>query len=404
MDEKPKIRQIEALPVDTPQGRIVVLRDPFGFSPAMLQVSQHAFYIISLLDGTRDIRDVQAIFMRQFGQLVSSDDIEGLVEQLDSCHFLDNERFAELREEIVSQFLESPTRAASHAGTAYPGGKADLAKELDGLFDGKAAEPRGTADTARGLVVPHIDLGRGGECYASGYAELASKSQADVYVVLGTAHCSMNKPYSLTIKDFETPLGIVPTEREFGEELLAKCPWLAEDEFEHRAEHSVEFQALFLQYLFGGRRDFRIVPVLCGAFHREGPDIAEPGRNPHVAEFVSALTEAVSKRASSVCIIAGADLSHVGRRFGDELPLNDQFLRYLEERDLATLDFVLKGDAEGFYRDVVRDGDKRKICGLPNIYTMLAVLGQGAGSLVKYMQALDNETDSVVTFASVLIE
>jgi AmmeMemoRadiSam system protein B len=408
MNEKPKVRQIEAIPVDTPKGRVVVLRDPFGFSPAILQMSQEAFFVITLLNGTRNIRDIQAIFMRQFGQLVNSEMIEELIEQLDSCHFLDNERFATLKDETIENFLNSAIRPPYHSGTAYPDRKQDLEQALTAMFrDGDAEREINWGkgeNSVRGFIVPHIDFERGGPCYGLGYAELAENSQAETYIVLGTAHCDMKKPFSLTLKDFETPLGTLANDRELSDLLLRRCPWLTQDEFSHRSEHSIEFQTVFLQYLFGRRRQISIVPVLCASFRDQDGVHSPPLENPDISAFIDILKEAIGKRGESVCIIAGADLSHVGQRFGDQLEMNEQLLKHIEERDLETLEQVCKVNAEGFFRHVTEDGDRRKICGLPNIYTMLSVLSEGTGKIIKYMQAVDEETNSVVTFASAIIE
>jgi len=407
MDEKPKVRQIDAIPVDTEQGRVIVLRDPYGFSPAELHVSQEAFFLVTLFNGERDLQDIQAEVMRQYGQLIYTEKIEELVLHLDSCHFLDNESFARLRRETIDGFITSPARPAFHAGQAYPGSEPALISEIERIFS--TGETGGRIDwgngenTIRGLVVPHIDFPRGEQAYALGYAELARNSQAETYIVLGTAHSGMSKPFCLTLKDFETPLGTLANDREFSEELLAACPWLGENEFAHRSEHSIEFQALFLQYLFGRRRIVKIVPVLCGAFHRDGKATA-PGENEEVKAFVGALKESFSKRGDSVCIIAGADLAHVGPRFGDPQAVNQKQLDYIEELDLKTLGFVQNVDPEGFYKDVTGDGDKRKICGLPNIYAMLFALGGGKGRLIKYVQGVEEQTGSVVTFSSVVIE
>ena len=408
MDEKPKVRQIEAIPVDTPKGRVILLRDPFGFSSAILQMSQEAFFVVTLLNGTRDIRDIQAIFMRQFGQLVHSEMIEELIEQLDSCHFLDNDRFTTLKNETIESFLSSATRPASHAGTAYPDNEKELRQSLAVMFrDGDTEREINWSkddNSIRGFIVPHIDFERGGPCYGLGYAELAENSQAETYIVLGTAHCDMKKPFCLTLKDFESPLGTLANDRELGGELLKRCPWLTEDEFMHRSEHSIEFQAVFLQYLFGGKRDISIVPVLCASYRGEDGLYKPPLENSEIKTFIDTLKESIGKRGESVCIIAGADLSHVGQRFGDQLEMNEQLLKHIEERDLETLEQVCKVNAEGFFRHVTEDGDRRKICGLPNIYTLLSVLGGGSGRIVKYMQGVDEEMDSVVTFASALIE
>jgi len=57
-------------------------------------------------------------------------------------------------------------------------------------------------------------------------------------------------------------------------------------------------------------------------------------------------------------------------------------------------------DGEGFYSSIMRDRDRRRVCGLPAIYTMLKVLEAKEGKLLKYAQAYTPETQSVVSFAS----
>jgi hypothetical protein len=65
---------------------------------------------------------------------------------------------------------------------------------------------------------------------------------------------------------------------------------------------------------------------------------------------------------------------------------------------LATVE---AGDAEGFFRLVARDGDRRRICGLPPIYTMMQVLPQSLGRLLHYGQWPDPQ--GTVTFASLVM-
>ena len=62
------------------------------------------------------------------------------------------------------------------------------------------------------------------------------------------------------------------------------------------------------------------------------------------------------------------------------------------------LGYVEKLDGEGFYSSISRERDQRKICGLPAIYTLLAVLDAREGRLLRYGQAFTSETQSVVSF------
>ena len=110
MAECPKIRAVEAIPVDSDGQRVILLRDPEKLSPALMQVSQQAFFIISLLDGKHSTVDLQAEYVRLFGELLYSEKIEEIVKQLDKNYFLDNERFRELYEQAKEEFRASPMR------------------------------------------------------------------------------------------------------------------------------------------------------------------------------------------------------------------------------------------------------------------------------------------------------
>ena len=64
------------------------------------------------------------------------------------------------------------------------------------------------------------------------------------------------------------------------------------------------------------------------------------------------------------------------------------------------LEAVEAGDADAFFDSVRRDGDRRRICGLSPIYTLLRALGGARGTLRTYGQWPDPE--GVVSFASLV--
>jgi predicted class III extradiol MEMO1 family dioxygenase len=76
-------------------------------------------------------------------------------------------------------------------------------------------------------------------------------------------------------------------------------------------------------------------------------------------------------------------------------------LREVEDADRRTLAAVEAGDAEAFFRDVAKDGDRRHICGLPPIYAALRVLGRSRGRLLRYGQWAD--PNGTVTFAALAL-
>ena len=84
-------------------------------------------------------------------------------------------------------------------------------------------------------------------------------------MVLGTSHYGQPDKFGLTRKPFETPFGRTRIDQALVDELEAQPAALMED-YCHAVEHSIEFQVLFLQAIYGP--DVRILPVLCGSFGR----------------------------------------------------------------------------------------------------------------------------------------
>jgi len=252
----------------------------------------------------------------------------------------------------------------------------------------------------RGLIAPHIDVRRGGRSFAWAYAELARASQARTFVVLGVSHVETRRRFALCSKDYQTPLGAVPVDREFIRRLGEGCSSdFFEDEFVHRGEHSVEFQALFLRYLYPERRELAIVPVLCSL-----PPDAYTGapleENAEVRQFLAALRAVLDVYGEEACCVAGVDLSHVGRRFGQELDLSAEILGRVERDDRAMIQRILQRDAAAFYGGIREEKDRRNVCGVPAIYCLLRLLEGRAGSsrLLRYEQAVERETQSLVSF------
>jgi AmmeMemoRadiSam system protein B len=119
-----------------------------------------------------------------------------------------------------------------------------------------------------------------------------------------------------------------------------------------------------------------------------------------IRQFVEALKNAVSSLGREVCYIASADLAHMGLQFGDRQGIREYGLRVLSEEDREMLGYTEKMDGEGFFSSILKERDRRRICGFPAIYLMLKVLDAKEGKLLKYRQAYTPETQSVVSFAS----
>ena len=190
-------------------------------------------------------------------------------------------------------------------------------------------------------------------------------------------------------------------DRDFVESLAARSGQdCFASELAHRSEHSIEFQAVFLRYLFEARRDITVVPVLTSFAHEALVHGKRPEDDPRVARFLEAVADSVAASGRRVAFVAGADLAHVGPRFGDAEPISAEDLARVGIEDRAMLEAVEAGDADAFFDDAARDGDRRRICGLSPIWTLLRATGGRAGSLRQYGQWPDPQ--AVVTFASVV--
>ncbi len=404
LEALPRLRYVDAFPVDVDGKRLIYLRDPEGFAKDGLGVPPEVFQLMTLLDGDRTAQDLQDHFERvNGGSTLTTEQISELISSLDEALLLDSERFREYKQEIETAYRQERRRPSALAGRSFPDSPDALRLLIDSFFhdgEGPGDTLRSRGDVA-GLIAPHIDFRRGGPCFAWAYHQLKDREPADVYVVLGTGH-SAKRPFTTSRKIFETPLGDLPTDQAFVDRLVEGSDQdLFADELAHRNEHSIEFQAVFLKYLFPDR-DIAFVPVLCGSFHESVERQQSPMKDPAIADFVHALKKAIDEDDRSICLIAGVDFSHVGQRFGDADPLNDAFISRVKSSDHDLIGAAEKGDPEGFFDVIRREGDRHRVCGTSSIYTMLKVLDVEKGQLLKYDQAVDHEAESLVSFASMV--
>lgn len=401
----PRLRAVEAFPVQHEGQRCIALRDPAGFTDQIAVLPGPLLDLVSLFDGEHPVDAIREILRRRHGEAPSVEQIAALVERLDDAGFLDSERFRARRRATDDAFRQSAVRPAAHAGGAYAGEPSALREQIAGFFaggerPGAAAErPGAGAGTLSALIAPHIDFHRGGPTYGSAYQEVLDRSDADLYVILGTCHAGMADPFAVTLKPYDTPLGPAAVDRDFYEALARRAGQdLLASEPAHRAEHSIEFQAVMLQSLLGSRRPFTILPVLASYLHEAVWAGTEPEADPRVPRFLDALRETVAASSRRVCLVAGVDLAHVGPRFGDPDPNTEASLAMVERADRTMLESVVAGDPRAFFAQVASDRDARRICGLSPIYSLLRARPEAPGRLIEYRQWPDPQ--EAVTFCA----
>jgi hypothetical protein len=403
----PRLRPVEVFPVRMSGRDCMCVRDPETLAEQPLFVNQTLLFLISRMNGDNTLRDIQADYFRAAGEILPMETLEDLVAQLDAKHYLDGPTFQSFYSALVQQYREAPSRPASHAGSAYEAGATALLSQIQGYF----APPEGPGDdyapdfskALRGLIAPHIDFVRGGPVYAHAYRALAEHAGADTYLIFGTCHTPMPERFSISDKDYETPLRAAETDKNFVTRLLARLGEKYRDGFAHRSEHSIEFQAVWLRYILGDKRRFTIIPILVNSFH----DIYSRGKtaseDPEIEKVVGAIRDTMEESSGRLCVVAGADLAHVGRRFGDPSGPTEASLLRVKQQDLELLRLVEAGDAERVFHSIAADNDSRRVCGYPPIYMALRSIDRAQGKLLQYRQWADLDAGAAVTYAAVAL-
>ncbi len=404
-DYRPKLRPIDIVPLQTQGRQAYLLRDPERLSPHEVVVPADVIYLISQFDGTHTVREAQVSYVRRFGTLLTTDKIADLLRRLDEAVLLDTERFREFRAKVEADFRARPTRAAAHAGQSYEEGAGAFVTAWEPRLAAASIPEDFALDEHRpALIVPHYDMNAAADSYAAAYALLGRGERPQVVVILGIGHAAGEAPFVLTRKPFETPFGALETDRDLIDKLAQGAPFdlFAEDAL-HRNEHSVEFQAVLLHFLYREGEPPAIVPMLCGGYHRAEGGFADPAQPGRVAEFLELLRETLSGDGRRIAVIASADLSHIGARFGQPPPLTQAHLQLARRHDTALLERAQAGDPDGLYQALSAEQDRFNVCGFPAMYALLHALPITEGRLLNYRQAADPQAQSCVSFASVAL-
>jgi len=181
------------------------------------------------------------------------------------------------------------------AGRWYPGTRQSLSRTIDDYLS-HVEQPLVPGELI-GLVSPHAGYAYSGQTAAYAYHQLEGQ-QVDTVVLIGPSHRAWVGDYAVNTEDaFETPLGLVPLDREFIADLDALVGLQA---VYNDAEHSLEIQLPFLQRQLG---DLSLVPIMMST---DDPTVAQ--------RLAAALVEIIRQRAGQgerVLLVASSDLHHI---------------------------------------------------------------------------------------------
>jgi MEMO1 family protein len=370
----------------------ILIRDCFRYSDARLIIPPLLIPGLQFFDGKRTDADLQAELTRTLGAGIEA---RHLIEALSTAGFLEDESYAQLKENRQMAFRESPVREAAHAGFSYPPEIGPLRTVMQEYLNGTAATPQ----EVMGIAAPHVSPPGGWQCYRAAYKNLTPDLRDRTFVVLGTSHYGQPNKFGLTRKPFETPFGRTEIDTALVTELEAQPAALSED-YCHAVEHSIEFQVVFLQAIYGP--DVRVLPILCGPFRRSKQWGGVPEDDEDVKRFLETLGEIADRERKRLFWVLGVDMAHMGARYGDRFAARADVdeMASVRERDLLRIERLNASDARGFWDLIKENQDDLKWCGSSPIYTFMKAVPRARGTTHRYEQWNIDE-NSVVSFAGI---
>jgi AmmeMemoRadiSam system protein B len=393
----PRLRgNLDFLPSPMPDRPGLVIRDPFQYSDATLIIPPSLVACLEFFDGVRTELDLREYLVRLTGDISVGDLERHLIDTLSDAGFLDDDNFARRRAETERAFASAERREPAHAGSGYPETRDVLSETMRGYMNGAGSKP---ADRVVAIVAPHVSPFGGVESYRAAYASLVPADAERTFVILGTSHYGAPDRIGLTRKPFVTPYGETVTDTKLVDELAQSAGTAAAmEDYCHAVEHSIEFQVVFLQHLFGP--NIRIVPVLCGSYAHSLYNGGVPEDDENVRRMLGGLGELAAREGDKLLWVLGVDMAHIGRRYGDAIAAKADHdeMETVAARDRARIERMEAGDSQGFWELVRENRDDLKWCGSAPIYTFLKAVPTARAKLLRYQQ-WNIDDQSVVSFA-----
>lgn len=217
-----------------------------------------------------------------------------------------------MRRSATQGNVSTKLRPPAVAGLFYPGDPPALRDMISAYL---AQAPTVAGPLPKALIVPHAGYIYSGVIAAAAYSQMAhQRRQIRRVVLIGPSHRVYLHGMAVpTAEVFQTPLGMVPIDRELKERVL-DYEQVVESDTPHASEHSLEVQLPFLQMLFD---QFTLLPIALGS--------ASP------PEVAAVLAEVWGQEETLVLV--SSDLSH--------------YLSYEEARavDAETIDAIVRNDS-----------------------------------------------------------
>lgn len=410
----PKLRKdLDIRPIKHEDKDLVLLNDRKAIAKYPIVVTPEMFSILYFLEENITENTFREVFRQEF-KIENADNILEQIKELDDMGFLESEKLQDLLKQDESQYLMSISRPMITAGTSYPDDKDEFLLFMDKLFKKKISDQNDK--NSKGIIAPHLDLSLedySHRIYAAAY-DAISQSDAETFIIFGTSHFAFSSYYMFSEKHYETQMGNMEIDLDllkaifelstnsFGDDYLKLIKVRQIDEQAHRWEHSIEYSAIILSYLFRNKK-IKILPILVGSFHEFLISKKQPADDELISRFLEIIREVVENSGKKVCWISSVDFSHIGLKFGDEFDALDK-LEECEYEDKITINTLTSINNQAFFQKAILDQDKWRICGLTPVYSQIIAMKPHKADLLDYNQWYEKDTKSAVTIAAIKLD
>lgn len=404
-----KARYLDVKPINLNGQDLFLLSDPYKISNNFI-VNHIVVLVLSLLNGNNSFSDIKSIIFRLTGIIPTDDELYNLIKFFEDNLFLLDEKFDRAYKNEIENLKQRGVLRGSLVGISYP---EDPAKAQEFLFDNIDNNLNDNnlnidefSNQIIALVIPHMDLKVARETYFKAYKLLLNnlvRNGGDIenIFILGVSHYYHKNPISVFPLDFETPFGILKTNKELIQKIndnLKKVLGseyfdLFEDILIYKSEHSIESQIPYIKLLETKLYENKVNKEL-----KVIPMIISYGNIELFSKIIDSFIDEID--INKTIFISSIDLSHVGKKFGDNASFDPekfdrkyiQLLSNLDINNLFYFDNVSRID--GIFTNTFLVSILKRISKVNNF--------EISSKLIDYKKYEEKLTDSIVSYCSIV--
>ncbi len=367
-------------------------RNSYGFiaKGKILRISDQAVYLCGCMDGKNSDNKLRQMFKKKYGIKLTLADFEKFIHKIESNNLLigrvNNCLVSNLNYYVMKKQQEliakRSIREPVYAGICYKYHPEELKRDLGECFASVNSLgsniPVKKIRRLRGIIVPHSNIELSGPCAAWAYKVLDEMPMPEVFVFLAPDHSwSLKYPFSILLRDFRTPLGLIKVDKDFCRMLAKKkCGFsIFANNLAHLVEHAIEIQLPFLQYIYRQNMErVRIIPIICG--NEPQSMLLKTKFKVLQKQFLHALKETIMEGNKRVVFVATGDLCHIG---------GWKTTHKFHERNKEIINLLKKANAEDFIKRF--NSECYSSCGKMSFYTFLKMVKPATGRVLNYSWA-----------------